>query len=110
MIFLNENNQKDSDNFRQRKLTLKVRKLQTAEDQKQFQLQFVSKKYIFPEFTHLYMIVLGDYRDPTQTWTLYQARLRVNFELLVHFMLLFLIYLYIYKQQTVKMKANKLLT
>ena len=34
MIFLNENNQKDSDKFRHRKSTLKVRKLQTAEDQK----------------------------------------------------------------------------
>ena len=32
MIFFNEN--KDSDHFRHRKLTLKVRKLQTAEDQK----------------------------------------------------------------------------
>ena len=33
MIFFNEKNKKDSDDFRHRKLTLKVRKLQTAEDQ-----------------------------------------------------------------------------
>ena len=34
MIFFDENKVKDSDDFRPRKSTLKVRKLQTAEDQK----------------------------------------------------------------------------
>ena len=58
------------DNFRHRKVTLKVKKLQTAEDQKQFQVgrQFVPKE-ISPDFTCAFiyiLIVLGDHSDPPQ--------------------------------------------
>ena len=82
-----KNKMEDLDNSRHRKLTLKVRILQTAEDQKQFKVvqrkYFFDKNYfellltqqkfgqnIFVEFTHLHIPQLGDHRDPPQPWTL----------------------------------------
>ena len=55
MTFFYEIFLKDSDNVRCRKLTLKVIKLQTAEDQKYVVRRSLYQKSIFPEFTHLYI-------------------------------------------------------
>ena len=63
--------EKDSDNFRQRKLTLKIRKLQTAEDKKQFKIVCI-KKYFPYVYAFMYIsIVLGEHCDPPQPWTLF---------------------------------------
>ena len=51
-------NQKELDNFRHRKLTVKVRKLQTTEVQKQFKVGSSYKKNIFSEFNHIYIIYI----------------------------------------------------
>ena len=52
---------KDLDDFRHRKLTLQVRKLQTAADQKYFEIVGI-KKNIFPELTHLFIYILIVFR------------------------------------------------
>ena len=58
-------NQKDLGNFRHIKLTLKVRILETADDQKQFEAVCFKKKN--SESTNLRIV---DHRDPSQPWTL----------------------------------------
>ena len=55
MIFFNEKKLKVSDNFRHRKSTLKLKKLQTAEDQKYLVSSSWYQKIIFLEFNHLYI-------------------------------------------------------
>ena len=59
---------KDSDNFRHKELTLKVRRLQTAEDQKYFEVCRLYQKRYFPlVYSFMYpFIALGDHRDPPQ--------------------------------------------
>ena len=64
---------KDLDNFRHRKLILKVRKLQTAEDQKYFEVVRIKKIFPLSLLIYIYiciLIALGDHRDPPQPWTL----------------------------------------
>ena len=60
--------QKDQNNFRHRQFTLKVRILQTAENQKkQFDVEYL---IIYEICIYLFFIVTGDLFDPPQPWAL----------------------------------------
>ena len=61
---------KNSDNFRHTKLTLKVRILQTAEDQKQFKVVCMKNIFDYKLLIYICLDCVGDHREPPQPWTL----------------------------------------